>query len=151
MLSYLTKQSWSITGFLTFPGYDHSKCSGNNSKLKLWKTSPVLVYKILYSNSLTGRRALIKLLSNWTPKINIKDTHCTALPHPKRGLKNSFHNIQTGIRKEKYLHLINCLKKTQSLHYAANGILNKEAQKEIHLTSVALTQIQQRSCKTANF
>lgn len=112
VLSYLTKQSWSITAFLTFPVYDNSKCSAHNSKLKLWKTFPVLVYKVLYSKSLRGRRGLIKFLSNWTPKIkiNIIDTHCTAPPHPKRGLKNSFHNIHTGKKKEKHPYLINCLK-----------------------------------------
>lgn len=109
VLSYVTKQSWSITGFLTFPGYDHSKCSAHDSKLKLWKTPPVSVYKIQYANSLRGRRGIIKFLSDWTPKIrtNIKNIHCTAPPHPKRGLKNSFYNIHTGIKKDKHLYLIN--------------------------------------------
>lgn len=139
VLSYLTKQSWSITGFLTFPGYDHWKHTGNNSNLKLWKTSPVLVYKILYSNSLRGRRELIKFLSNWTPKINTKDTHCTS--PPKEGLKNSFHNIHTGKKKEKYLYLINCLKnKIFALCSRLYEILNEEVQKDIHLASVVLTQ-----------
>lgn len=107
VLSYLTKQSWSITGLLTFPPHDNSKCSVHNNKLKLWKTSPVLVYKILYSKSLRGRRGLIKFLSNWTPKIkiNIKNTDCTAPPHTKRGLKSSFHNIHAGIKKDKHLYL----------------------------------------------
>lgn len=103
VLSCLTKQSWSITTFLTFPVYDNSVLSSQQKK-----TSPVLVYKILYSKSLRGRKGLIKFLSNWTP--NIKNTHCTPPPHPKMGLKNSFHNIYTGKKKDKQLYLSNCLK-----------------------------------------
>lgn len=94
VLSYLTKQSWSITVFPTFPGYDHSKCSILYT-LKLWKTSPILVYKILYCNSLRDRRGQNRFLSNWIPKIkiNIKNTQCTAPLHPKQALKNPVSTI----------------------------------------------------------
>lgn len=91
---FLPQNSWDVLAELLNQTYhwghygspsDHStQVITQNAQI-----SSLLVYKILYCNSLWKRRGLMKCLSNLISKLktNIKNSHCSAPLYPRRGLK----------------------------------------------------------------